>query len=71
MNLAAFKTRQLSIKGLEGTCNEACGGLQSPWQCASTTGNLEEKSTEEDRLRRHSLHVSTRNDLQAASDRDS
>ncbi len=32
-NFAAFKTRQISIKGLEGTCNEACGGLQSPWQC--------------------------------------
>jgi hypothetical protein len=32
MNFAAIKTRQLSIKGLEGTCNEACGGLQSPWK---------------------------------------
>lgn len=46
---------------------EVCNHLGN----TSTTGNFEEKSTEEDRLRRHSLHLSTRDDLQAASDRDS
>lgn len=51
MNFAAIKTRQLSIKGLEGTCNEACGGLQSPWQCVYNR-ERGRKSTEEDRLRR-------------------
>jgi hypothetical protein len=46
---------------------EVCNHLGN----TSTTGNLEEKSTEEERPRRHSLHLSTTDDLQVASDRDS